>query len=106
MRRVGRGRLRATAARSVRSAATLLSRFAVRQCIAPVVPRSSKGDCLVPIAVTAVLFIFWIVMAYRQLQRGDLLLAVVFLAVGVVLSIYRLRLAKKKTAESSATKTP
>jgi hypothetical protein len=45
----------------------------------------------VPKALTAVLFIFWVAMAYRQFQRGDLLLATVFLAVGVALTAYRLR---------------
>ena len=30
-------------------------------------------------------------LAYRQFQRGDLLLAGVFLAVGIVLTVYRLR---------------
>jgi uncharacterized membrane protein YqjE len=42
-------------------------------------------------AVTLVLLIFWLVLAYRQFQRGDLLLAAVFLAVGVILSIWRFR---------------
>ena len=41
--------------------------------------------------VIAVLFLFWIVMAYRQLQRGDMLLAGVFAVVGVALTIHRLR---------------
>jgi hypothetical protein len=48
-----------------------------------------------PIAVTAVLFVFWVVMAYRQFQRGDLLLTGLFLVVGVVLSAYRVVAAKK-----------
>ena len=43
------------------------------------------------LAVTLVLLLFWLTLAYRQFQRGDLLLAGVFLAVGVVLFIYRLR---------------
>jgi hypothetical protein len=44
-----------------------------------------------PVAITAVLFVFWMALAYREYQRGDLLLAGVFALVGVVLSIYRLR---------------
>jgi NADH:ubiquinone oxidoreductase subunit 3 (subunit A) len=44
-----------------------------------------------PVAVTLVLFLFWIVLAYREFQRGDLLLAGVFLLVGVVLTAYRYR---------------
>ena len=44
-----------------------------------------------PVALTLVLLVFWLAMAYRSFQRGDLLLAGVFLAVGVVLTVYRLR---------------
>ena len=51
-----------------------------------------------PIAVTALLFVFWIVMAYRQFQRGDMLLGGLFLVVGVVLSAYRVVAAKKLAA--------
>jgi NADH:ubiquinone oxidoreductase subunit 3 (subunit A) len=58
----------------------------------------------VPIVVTGILFIFWVAMAYRQLQRGDTLLAAVFLAVGVVLTIYRVRLAKKKAPDPGSNK--
>jgi hypothetical protein len=44
-----------------------------------------------PIAVTLLLLLFWLVLAYRQYQRGDLLLAGIFLAVGIVLTVYRIR---------------
>jgi hypothetical protein len=44
-----------------------------------------------PVAVTLVLLVFWIAMAFRQFQRGDLMLAGVFLAVGIALTVYRLR---------------
>jgi hypothetical protein len=47
-----------------------------------------------PVAITTVLGIFWLAIAYRQFQRGDMMLAGVFLLVGVVLTIYRLRAAK------------
>ena len=43
------------------------------------------------LAVTLVLAVFWLVLAWRQFQRGDTTLAAVFLAVGVVLTLYRLR---------------
>jgi hypothetical protein len=49
-----------------------------------------------PVAVTLILLVFWLVMAFRQFQRGDLLLAVVFLAVGIALTAYRLRRAAAK----------
>jgi len=45
----------------------------------------------VGLAVTLVLLLVWLTLAYRQFQRGDLLLAGVFLAVGIVLTLYRLR---------------
>lgn len=47
-----------------------------------------------PAAVTWILAVFWAVVAYRQFQRGDMLLALLFVAVGVALTIYRLRSAK------------
>ena len=43
------------------------------------------------LAVTLVLLLVWLTLAYRQFQRGDLLLAGAFLAVGIVLTVYRLR---------------
>jgi len=51
-----------------------------------------------PIAVTAVLFVFWIFMAFRAFQRGDLLMAGVLLAVGVVLTAWRVTAARKRAA--------
>lgn len=57
-----------------------------------------------PVAVTFVLFLFWIVLAYREFQRGDMLLAGVFLLVGVVLTIYRYRAAAKRAAQTAASK--
>jgi hypothetical protein len=44
-----------------------------------------------PIVVVLILLVFWVVMALRAFQRGDLLLAGVFLAVGVALTVYRVR---------------
>lgn len=48
-----------------------------------------------PIAVTAVLFLFWMVMSFRAFQRGDLLMAGVFALVGIVLSAYRVNVAQR-----------
>jgi len=45
-----------------------------------------------PLAITAVLFFLWMAIAYRQYQRGDLLLAGVCVLVGVLLSVYRLKI--------------
>ena len=44
-----------------------------------------------PVAITAVLFFLWMAIAYRQYQRGDLLLAGICVLVGVLLSVYRLK---------------
>ena len=44
-----------------------------------------------PVAVTFILLTFWLVLAYRRFQAGDLLLAGIFLLVGVALTAYRLR---------------
>jgi hypothetical protein len=50
-----------------------------------------------PIAVTLLLLLFWLVIAYRQYQRGDMVLAVIFLLVGVVLTVYRIRQAQSRS---------
>jgi hypothetical protein len=44
-----------------------------------------------PVVVVLILLVFWGLMAFRAFQRGDLLLAGVFLAVGVALTVYRLK---------------
>jgi len=59
-----------------------------------------------PFAISAVLFVFWMVIAYREYQRGDLLLAGVFALVGVVLTVYRIRLWQTKQAAKADEKSP
>ena len=54
-----------------------------------------------PVAVTLALFVFWLVMAYRQFQHGDLALAGVFLVVGIVLTAYRYRAARRRAEQLS-----
>jgi hypothetical protein len=36
------------------------------------------------------LLVFWIFMAYRALQRGDIAMAALFVIVGIALTMYRL----------------
>ena len=55
-----------------------------------------------PIAVTLALLLFWVVIAYRQYQRGDMALAAIFLFVGIVLTIYRIRRAQSRGARGIA----
>lgn len=43
------------------------------------------------IAIIVALAIFWIVMAYRQFERGDMVMAGVFVLAGTALTVYRLR---------------
>jgi len=50
-----------------------------------------------PIAVTLALLVFWVVIAYRQYQRGDMVLAGIFLFVGIALTIYRIRQAQSRS---------
>jgi hypothetical protein len=57
-----------------------------------------------PIALTFVLLVFWLALAYRSFQRGDMLLAGVFLLVGVMLSVYRLRGAARSGGSSGSGK--
>ena len=49
-----------------------------------------------PVVVTLALLVFWVVIAYRQYQRGDMVLAGIFLFVGIVLTIYRIRQAQSR----------
>lgn len=50
-----------------------------------------------PIAVTLALLVFWLVLAYRQFQRGDMVMAAIFLFVGIALTIYRIRQAQSRS---------
>jgi hypothetical protein len=50
-----------------------------------------------PIALTLALLVFWVAVAYRQYQRGDVVLAGIFLFVGIALTIYRLRQAQSRS---------
>ena len=52
-----------------------------------------------PKLLTWGLLVFWIVVAYREYQRGDMMLAVVFLVAGIALTAYRLK-------RATATKPP
>lgn len=55
-----------------------------------------------PIAVTLALLLFWVVIAYRQYQRGDMVLAGIFLFVGIALTVFRLRQAQRRSQEVTA----
>ena len=59
-----------------------------------------------PFATSAVLLVFWMVMAYREYRRGDLLLAGVFALVGIVLTVYRIRLWQAKQSAKANDKSP
>ena len=43
------------------------------------------------IAVIVALAIFWLAIAYREFQRGDMLLGGVFILAGIALTAYRLK---------------
>ena len=45
--------------------------------------------------VAVVMFILWIAIAYREYQRGETRLAAAFLLLGIALTIFRYRIAKK-----------
>ena len=59
-----------------------------------------------PFAISALLFVLWMLVAYRAYQRGNLLLAGVFALVGVVLTVYRIRLSQAKQAERANDESP
>ncbi|HYB33291.1 MAG TPA: hypothetical protein VED45_07665 [Steroidobacteraceae bacterium] len=57
-----------------------------------------------PAAVSLVLLLVWLALAYRSYQRGDLLLAGIFLLVGVVITVHRLRSMSAKASGSPSLK--
>lgn len=59
-----------------------------------------------PFAISAILLVFWLAIAYREYERGDLLLAGVFAVVGIVLTVYRIRLWQAKQAQKASDKSP
>jgi hypothetical protein len=58
-------------------------------------------EFVMPIAVTVALFIFWIFLAYRAFERGDMMMAGVFFLVGIVLTAYRYSAAQKAAKAKS-----
>jgi hypothetical protein len=55
--------------------------------------------------VAVVMSILWIAIAYREYQRGETRLAAAFLLLGIALTIFRYRVAKK-SADSSKSRQP
>jgi hypothetical protein len=53
------------------------------------------------IAVIVALLVFWLALAWRQYQRGDMLLAGIFLLAGVVLTVYRYRAVTHRTEQAA-----
>jgi Flp pilus assembly protein TadB len=45
-----------------------------------------------PVIVSAVVFLLWVVIAWHQYQRGNLLIAAVCVLAGALLAIVRLKL--------------
>lgn len=56
-----------------------------------------------PALVSLVLLVFWLALAYRSYQRGDMMFAGVFLLVGIVLTVYRLRGASAAARRTDST---
>jgi hypothetical protein len=63
-------------------------------------------EFVMPMAVTLVLFVFWIFMAYRAFERGDMMEAGVFFLVGIVLTVYRYSAAQKIAKAKSQSNAP
>jgi len=54
-----------------------------------------------PVALTFILLLIWLALAYRVFQRGDYFLAGVFLLVGVSLTVYRLQRMRKRSEHTN-----
>lgn len=59
-----------------------------------------------PIVISAVLFVLWMAIAWRQYERGEPLLAGVCALVGVLLSLYRLKLWQARQNAKTNDKSP
>lgn len=55
-----------------------------------------------PVVLAVVLLVLWIAMAYREFQRGNLMLAGVFLLVGIGLAVFRLRVRRAASPRGPA----
>jgi|HubBroStandDraft_4_1064222.scaffolds.fasta_scaffold1126816_1 hypothetical protein len=55
-----------------------------------------------PVVLATVLLVLWIAMAYREFQRGNLMLAAVFLLVGIGLAVFRLRVRRAASPRDPA----
>jgi hypothetical protein len=55
-----------------------------------------------PVVLATVLLVLWIAMAYREFQRGNLMLAAVFLLVGIGLAVFRLRVRRAASPRGPA----
>jgi cbb3-type cytochrome oxidase subunit 3 len=56
------------------------------------------------LVIAVVMFIIWIAIAYREYQRGETRLAAAFLLIGIALTVYRYRIAKKSAAAKDSRK--
>jgi hypothetical protein len=55
-----------------------------------------------PIALTFALFVFWIFLAYRAFARGNLMMAGIYLLIGIALTAYRYSAAQKAKTQSNS----
>jgi hypothetical protein len=55
-----------------------------------------------PVVLAIVLLVLWIAMAYREFQRGNLMLAAMFLLVGIGLAVFRLRVRRAASPRGPA----
>jgi hypothetical protein len=55
-----------------------------------------------PVVLATVLLALWIAMAYREFQRGNLMLAAMFLLVGIGLAVFRLRVRRAASPRGPA----
>jgi hypothetical protein len=54
--------------------------------------------------IAVVMLIIWVAIAYREYQRGETRLAAAFLLIGIALTVYRYRIAKKSADSADSRK--
>jgi len=59
-----------------------------------------------PVAISALWFLLWMTLAWRQYERGEPLLAGVCVLIGVLLAVFRLKLWQARQKARSSDRSP
>jgi hypothetical protein len=61
---------------------------------------------MMPLALPLILFVFWMYIAYRAFERGDMMWAGICVVAGIALTVYRIRSATRASRPPDSQKPP